>query len=281
MIQKILKKLKKRRKKFQSHPLINGNANGALFRYIKFNVIQTIRPKDRVYKWIHGLKFYAKKGDAGIVSNIYIKLADYEDSMFVMQHLDENDLFVDIGANVGHFSLLASGVSKARTIAIEPIPNTYQKLLRNIKLNALEEKVRCLNIGLGEETGELKFTKGFDVMNRVALENENIPTISVPIEKLDDVLKNETPTFLKIDVEGFEFFVLKGATETLQKPSLKYILLEFNNSGDKFGITDAQVFEFVTSFGFKPISYDVAEEKIALESSFRTDKFNTIFMRES
>jgi FkbM family methyltransferase len=279
MIGKILKKLKKRRKKFESHPLLKGNANGALFRYIKFNVIQTIKPKARKYNWIHGLKFYAKKGDAGIVSNIYIKLADYEDSMFVMHHLDENGLFVDIGANVGHFTLLASGASKAKTIAIEPIPNTYKKLLKNVVLNKLEDKVTCLNIGLGEEKGELKFTKGFDVMNRVALENENVPTISIPIQKLDEVLKDKEPTFLKIDVEGFEYFVLKGATETLQKESLKYILLEFNNSGDKFGISDQKVFDFVTSFGFKPLSYNVDKKEVTLETSFCTDKFNTIFIR--
>ena len=280
MINKVLKKLKKRQKKFQSHPLIKGNANGALFRYIKFNVIQTISPKDRKYNWIHGLKFFAKKGDAGIVSNIYIKLADYEDSMFLMKHLKKDDVFVDIGANVGHFTLLASGVAKARTIAIEPIPNTYEKLLKNVHVNNLQDNVECLNIGLGEEKGELKFTKGFDVMNRVALENETVPTITVPIQRLDDVLISEEPTFLKIDVEGFEYFVLKGATETLQKSSLKYILLEFNNSGDKFGISDEKVFEFVTSFGFKPISYDVEQHKIQVETSYRTDKFNTILVRE-
>ena len=279
MIKKILKKLKKRRKKFQNHPLIKGNGYDALFRYIKFNAIQTIHPKARIYNWIHGLKFFAKKGDAGIVSNIYIKLADYEDSTFLMHHLHENDLFVDVGANVGHFTLLASGVSKARTIAIEPIPNTYKKLLKNVTLNNLEDKVTCLNIGLGESTGELKFTKGFDVMNRVALENENVPTITVPIQKLDEVLANEQPTFLKIDVEGFEYHVLKGATETLQKQSLKYILLEFNNSGDKFGIPDQKVFDFVTAYGFKPLSYDVDKKEVTLENSFRTDKFNTIFSR--
>jgi len=279
MIKKVLKKLKKRRKKFQSHPLIKGNGYDALFRYIKFNAIQTIKPKTRIYNWIHGLRFFANRGDAGIVSNIYIKLADYEDSMFLMHHLKEHDIFVDIGANVGHYTLLASGVSKARTIAIEPIPNTYEKLQKNINLNHLEAKVTCLNIGLGEAEGELKFTKGFDVMNRVALENENVPTLTVPIQKLDEVLRNEQPTFLKIDVEGFEYYVLKGATETLQKESLKCILLEFNNSGDKFGISDQKVFDFVTSYGFKPLSYNVDKKEVILESSFRTDKFNTIFIR--
>lgn len=280
MIKTVLKKLKKRRKKFASHPLMKGNANGALFRYIVFNTIQTLKPKARVYNWIQGLKFYAKKGDAGIVSNIYIKLADYEDSMFLMKHLDANELFVDIGANVGHFSLLASGIAKAKTIAIEPIPNTYEKLVKNIQLNHLEAFVTCLNIGLGEKVGELKFTKGFDVMNRVALENENVPTMTIPVKKLDDILKDEQPTFLKIDVEGFEYFVLKGATETLNKSSLKYILLEFNDSGSKFGISDQKVFDFVTSFGFKPLVYDVENDNITIEKSFRKDKFNTIFIRE-
>ncbi len=100
-----------------------------------------------MYNWINGLKFYAEKGDAGLVGNIYYKLMDYEDSMFLIDSLKKDELFVDVGANLGHFSLLASGICKAKSIAIEPIKTTMDKLNRNIKLNNLTSYINFINIG--------------------------------------------------------------------------------------------------------------------------------------
>ena len=89
--------------------------------------------------------------------------------MFLINNLNANDLFIDIGANVGHYSLLAAGVCKANVIAFEPIPSTFFKLEENVKLNALSKNVTCHNIGIGEENSILNFTKSKDVMNSVAL----------------------------------------------------------------------------------------------------------------
>ena len=171
-IKYIYNKFYKRVEDFKNHPLTKSNVSGALIRYIRFNIIQNLNSKPRIYNWINNLKFYAQKGDAGMVANIYFKLFDYEDSMFLLRHLKQNDLFVDVGANVGHYTLLAAGICNAEVIAFEPIPSTFSKLEKNLDLNNLSLKVTVYNIGIGEEDSILNFTKHNDVMNSVALNYE-------------------------------------------------------------------------------------------------------------
>lgn len=153
-LSKIFYKISDRYKKFKIYPLTKDEPLVALFRYFKFNIVTYFDNKKRVYKWVNGLRFYARKGEAGIVPNIYFKLFDYEDSMFLLDHLNEDDLFVDVGANVGHFSLLAAS-KKAKVIAIEPIPDTFRRLNENVVLNNFEKLINLLNIGVADKKGKL------------------------------------------------------------------------------------------------------------------------------
>lgn len=279
-LSKSIKRIALRYNAIKKHPLTKKAPLKGLFRYLLFNVSQKINKKPKVFNWIQGLKFYAQKGDAGLVGNIYYKLMDYEDSMFIIDHLSKGDTFVDVGANLGHYTMLASGICKAKSIAIEPIQSTIKKLEKNIALNKLEEQVTILNCGVGDKKGTLNFTTDRTVMNSVALKESNTTT-KVDVRTLNDILENENPTCIKIDVEGYEYNVLKGATTILNKPSLKYLLLEFNNSGAKFNITDDTVFNEILSYNFKPIRYNVETKEMIPIESYNTDKFNTLFFRET
>ncbi len=278
---KLLKQIDRvllRYRMIKKHPITKASPLKGLFRYFHFNITQTILKKPRVYNWIQGLKFYAEKGDAGLVGNIYYKLMDYEDSMFLIKHLKANDVFVDVGANLGHYTMLASGICKAKSFAIEPIESTLIKLEKNIKLNKLENKVALLNYGIGDKNEILNFTTHKTVMNSVSL-SEDSNTVKIEVKTLNELLKNESPTFIKIDVEGYEYKVLKGANEILKKPSLKYLLIEFNNSGAKFDLKDEDVFKLITEYGFLPIRYNLEKKEINVIKSYNTDKFNTLFIR--
>ena len=68
--------------------------------------------------------------------------------------LRPSDLFIDIGANVGSYTILASSEINAKTIAIEPVPSTFENLIDNISINKMQEKVKALNIGLGSKEWE-------------------------------------------------------------------------------------------------------------------------------
>jgi hypothetical protein len=117
-------------------------------------------------------------------------------------------------------------------------------------------------------------------MNSVAQEYDK-DIVRVEVMRLDDVLKDKTPVFLKIDVEGFEYYVLKGAPNVLAREDLKYIIIEFNFSSLKFGHTNEEIFELLTTNDFIPISYDSENKVINVVNTYNKDKFNTIFIRKN
>lgn len=276
---RVISKIRKRYDAFKRHDLTRDNSMAALIRYLRFNISQRLFPKRRIYKWIRGLRFYAEKGDAGIVPNIYYKLFDYEESMFLLNRLKPEQLFIDVGANVGHYSLLAAGGCRAKVIALEPIPETFEKLKANTQLNKLEELIDCRNLGVGDQAGALYFYNDRTVMNRVA-PGKLANTLEVAVNTLDALLEGRDPTFIKIDVEGYELPVLKGAKTILANPSIKYLMLEFNESGKKYGYTDSEVYDTVSSYGFFPVRYLVEEDRTERLDSYNTHKFNTLFVRD-
>lgn len=278
-LSKIISRLRLRYKMIKKHPISGASPLSGISRYLYFNILQSIFPKPRVYNWINKLKFYAEKGDAGIVGNIYYKLMDYEESMFLIDHLKEEDLFIDVGANLGHYSLLASGICKAKVIAIEPIERTFNKLSKNVELNNLSDKVSIIKCGVGDKEETLSFTTNRSVMNRVANKGEK-NTVEVEVKTLNNLLKGLHPTFIKIDVEGFELKVIKGANEIFDNPSLKYLLVEFNGSGNNYNLNDEDVYNLILSYNFTPINYNPKLKRIEFRESYNQNKFNTLFIKK-
>ena len=103
----------------------------------------------------------------GATGNIYTGLHEFTDMMLTLHFLRRGDLFLDIGANVGTYAVLASGVCGADTWAFEPDPGTVSDLKRNLAINGLEELVTVYDIALGASEGEVGFTIGLDTANRV------------------------------------------------------------------------------------------------------------------
>lgn len=271
----LINKIKKRFLKFKSHPLTKKNPYAALLRYLIFNLKSKINNTPRIYSWVNGLKFYAQIGDAGIVPNIYFKLFDFEDSKFILDTLSDKDVFVDVGANVGHFSMLAAS-KKSIVYAFEPVPTTFDKLKKNIELNSL--KVYMFNKGVGADNGVLKFSTERGVMNSVVYDS-NIVSKDIEVVSLDFELKTINPTMIKIDVEGYEWFVLQGANEILKNVELKYILIELNESGAQFLIKDEDIHQLLLQNGFNPYRYDYDKKVLKKISTYRKDKFNTLYFR--
>jgi FkbM family methyltransferase len=196
---------------------------------------------------------------------------------FLLHFLRAQDLFVDIGANVGAYTILASAEIKSKTIAIEPVPSTFKNLMNNIFINQMQDRVSSMNIGLGSKKGNLKFTKSLDQENHVATENEK-ETIEVEINTLDSILIEDIPSLLKIDVEGFETEVLSGAKKTLENDKLKAIIIELNGLGDRYGYDDNLIHENLIQKGFRPFDYNPEHRKLTEIESFGSH--NTIYIRD-
>ncbi len=261
-----------------NHPFNSENKIGGLLKFFKWQINCRLNPYPILYPYTENSKFIIWKGLTGATGNLYCGLMEYDDMAFLLHFLRPNDLFIDIGANVGAYTILASSEINAKTIAIEPVPSTFKNLMDNILINQMHEKVKALNIGLGSKNGKLKFTKSLDTVNHVATQNET-DTIEVDIKTLDTILSTEpSPILLKIDVEGFETEVLNGAEKTLSNISLKAIIIELNGSGQRYGYDENQIHNKLIELGFKTFNYNPKTRQLKEIETFGTH--NTIYLRD-
>ena len=250
-----------------AHPLNRGRPLRAILRYAAWQVKSRLQP-EVVFNWIAGTKLVARRGMTGATGNIYCGLHEYRDMAFVLHALKPRDIFVDVGANIGSYTILASGVCGARTIAIEPDAGTALNLGRNITANGLEALVDVKQTAVGEEAGSISFTSGKDTMNRVAtVADEDVQTVA--LSRLDDILKGVEPTLMKLDVEGYETLALRGAEQTLAKPSLLAILLE---------TVDPEALALLTRYNFVELGYVPETRLLVDDTSSRAS--NLLFVRE-
>lgn len=181
---------------------------------------------------------------------------------------------LDIGGNVGIFSLdLSAQYDNVIYNIFEPIPNTYKKLLENLKLNNKTEKnFKTFNIGLSDKAGSFDFylpatdeaasmqpiedsfyRKGSNEMGEYTGKDEMEKVVCL-VDTIDNIVASkgiDNIGFIKIDVEGNEKFVLKGAKETLSKfkPLVYCELLRIHSA--RFGYHPNEVIDYMAEFGYK------------------------------
>ncbi|WP_254994862.1 FkbM family methyltransferase [Cyanobium sp. Aljojuca 7D2] len=148
---------------------------------------------------------------------------------------------------------LASGVARAHSITLEPIPATYASLQRNLRLNNLHALVTSHCQAVGAEPGSLRFTADRGPMNRVVTgsslataKNTLEATVEVPVTTVDQLLTGTpAPLLWKVDVEGFEPQVLQGAAHALHNPELRAVLLEADTPALQATMADAGFSRYV------------------------------------
>ena len=94
-----------------------------------------------------------KKGMAGATGNIYTGLLECNDMAFVLHVLRSGDMFADVGANIGVYTILAAKNTGASVIAVEPVPATFSHLKNNVYLNDVSHLVNLCQVGVGNQSG--------------------------------------------------------------------------------------------------------------------------------
>ncbi len=260
-----------------SHPLTKKKPLTSIVRFLKWQLGTKINNFPIIYPFTSKSKLVISKGMTGATGNLYFGLHEFEDMAFLLHFLKEEDYFLDAGANVGSYTVLASAHVGCKSFSVEPVPATFQNLLNNVCINRLNTKVEALNIGLGKESAIMKFTKTLDTVNHVAIDSDE-NTIDVPIKSIDEIVGMNIPSLIKIDVEGYETEVLKGAMNTLKNNKLKAIIIELNGSGGRYGFDEIDIHNLLIDLKFGPFKYLPFERQLKKVDIFGS--YNTIYIRD-
>jgi len=273
----MIKKLFNIFKFLSTHPLTTENKLSAFKRFIKWQVSSSIIRYPVIIPFVGNTKLIMEKGMHSITGNYYVGLMEYESMMFLLHVLRPKDYFIDIGANAGVYTILASGVKKSNTLSIEPIPSTFNYLKENVYLNQINNKVNCLNIGIGSESSWLNFTENQGTTNHVISNSKKNNSIQVKVDKLDNIINKKIPLLIKIDIEGYEMEMLNGAHNILENNDLSAIIIETNGSGKRYGYSDQDIDNKLKSYGFIPYKYNADIRKLIKMNNFSNG--NSIYIR--
>lgn len=238
------------------HPLNRPDRPAALARWASWQLGARLAPGPIAIPYIDDTVLLVRRGMNAATGNWYCGLQEYEEMAFVLHALLPGNVLLDIGANIGSYTVLAAGACGASVIAIEPVPSTAAALEANIRLNGLESRVTVKRASVGAEIGTLRITSELDACNRIAADDEHEGVIQVPALTVDGLCANRVPTIIKIDVEGYELPVLQGAEATLRNPEVLAVVAETNGSGERYRYADATVVQLLTDAGFAPHGYD-------------------------
>lgn len=262
-----------------NHPLNETRKMASIIRFARWQIGSRLVDAPVAKCFVDRTRLLVSRGMPGATLNIYGGLHEFEDMAFVLHALREQDGFVDVGANIGSYTVLAGGAVGARCISIEPLPGTYSYLMDNINLNGIGDRVSALNIGVGNESGVLRFTSGLDAVNHVLAESEQgNGSIEIKIERLDDVLSNFEPAIIKIDVEGFETNVIAGAEKILSRDSLFGVIME-NSSENRYGFDEQALHKRMLEYGFKTFLYHPFIRELESLGGINHLSGNTLYLR--
>jgi FkbM family methyltransferase len=265
------------------HPLASRNRPLAIGRFLGWQVRQGLRRRPEKVTFVEDSVLVVEKGMFGATGNIYTGLQEFDDMSFLLHVLRAGDTFVDVGANVGAYTILAAKNVGAKVISFEPIPSTFEKLRRNAEANGVLEKVDSQCCGVSDKPGTLRFTKSMDAINHVIRDDEvanGSDTVEVPVATLNELLKDQHPVLIKIDVEGFEWPVLNGAGSILASPSLKALIIELNGCGGHYGYDENEIHKLLLSHGFAPYSYEPFSRLLKVEPGYYGHN-NTIYIKDA
>lgn len=208
----------------------------------------------------HEVSMFIDSVDLHATPYTLLDFGSYEtdETIFLTSVFHEGDVFLDVGANLGWYSLvLGKKVPKAHIYAFEPIPSTMRVFEKNINLNNISN-IKTFCLGLFNKEDEMSFLYAEDVSGATSLKLAGQTRGAMPVTEvlcktttLDIFCRNNaiTPDLIKIDVEGAELMVVQGGVETLKHTPI--ILIELLRKWSKeFGYHPNDVFKILASYGY-------------------------------
>jgi len=245
------------------HPSWHMGIEGPAFHFLFMHrrILWELLKTPCVIKWFDGLRIYVYPGNEISAAVFLTGLYEPNEFFWLDKALEPGDTFIDIGANMGLYSLFAArkvGPS-GLVVAIEPSSRDFERLRSHVELNGLTN-VYLLQIAASNHKGEARLlvacdkraghnTLGYFGYHRVFPKTIEI----VRLERVDEIVQLmglQKVDFLKLDVEGAEFHVLEGAQDTLRifRPT---ILLELSDRTLRHqGCHSGQIWDLLVQEGY-------------------------------
>ena len=279
-VRQMLKQLHSITKFILTHPLTRQNKLKALISFGRWQIAARLLGKKVIVPWVEDASFITAIGETGLTGNLYTGFMEYEDMLFLLHALRTDETFIDVGANIGAFTILASKVVKTKSISFEPLPETVDRLKDQIQINRINDFVSVRNKGVGDKVGALFFTNNNDTINKVSLAGGVDNTTKVEVTTLDEELDKDKKYFFKIDVEGFEYNVIEGGKNILSSQNTIAIIIELNGSGEEFGHSNQDIHKKIISLNFTPVAYEPLSRSLHILDSYNKNGGNTIYVKD-
>jgi FkbM family methyltransferase len=211
--------------------------------------------------------------DSDLCRLIYYGSFEYKERQFLNDFLKPGDIFIDVGANIGLFTLIAAKIvgQSGHVYAFEPYTKIYNRLLDNVNLNKFYN-VTCHNLALDDSIKQQALTislDGFDAWNSLAkpIKGEQFGVEMVETITWDNFVDKHNligkVRMMKIDVEGWEKYVLTGADKTLYRGDAPTLQVEFNEAASQVaGSSCKELYHILEDFGYKLYTYEAKSKNI-------------------
>ena len=244
-----------------NHPANRASPLSAVGRMLAWQLRKRIHTSSRIQPF-HGLRFEcAPDSHVGSAVVYFAGLPDYHEMLFLRRYLRRADNFVDVGANVGVYTLLAASVvGVGRIDAFEP--GATATLRRNVALNGLTNVV-IHETALADRCGDRAFaSEGSSELARLLPAGDNGGEV-VKCTTFDEALSRLPYAMAKLDVEGAEPLVLRGATQHLAARNPPVWQLELDGYSQRFGYSTHEVVAWLEETGYDTFVYDADAATLA------------------
>src|ERR1700753_1020751 len=190
------------------HPLNADAPVAGISRFVRWQIATRLLPGAAVaIPFTDRARLLVSRGMYGATQNVYCGLNDFGDMSFLVHYLRRDDVFVDVGASIGAYTVIAGAAAGARTYAFDASPAALQSLRDNLALNHISGRVSIEPYAVGRAPGSVPITTGGPSAMHHIIEPGSSPSSSmVEMRTIDSY--DLRPAIMKIDVEGYEAEVL-------------------------------------------------------------------------
>ena len=234
-----------------------------LFRRVVTEVRFSLHsPGHPVTKNLGGVKFEFDFAFDPSIKLMYRSVYEVDIIRIFRKYLRAGDTFIDVGANIGYLSAVASGSvgPSGQVHSFEPVPRYFERLKSFASMNA-DRRIVANQLALGEadSTATINVTSlpniGWNTLVSGMMKRENVgESIEVPVQRLDAYIgqhRLEKIALIKIDTEGFEFPVLKGLSQYLAKNKPVFMVEVAPSAYPLLGVTLTQLKEYMSGFSYR------------------------------